>query len=139
MHNLLIVLATCRSFDLISNQDGAKREGELASILGSSRVDYAAITGEAAKLVPDARLDMIDIERIGGTVWFELELEGKSKRTELRWPIAAVTSSPVDPPAPATVIPSSDEAAEEDSGRDHVFRMRPPEKPEGLLPTSIFR
>lgn len=152
---VLFVLATCRSYDLVSNEPGAAREAKLASVIGSGRIDYAAVVAAGEQQAPGSTLDMIDIERVDGSIFFELEFESKSGRTEVRWPITAVahvaaaaapagndTAGVATPrvsyPSPV-VVSGIDEAAEERPAREHLFRMRPPEKPEGILPAFVFR
>jgi 4-amino-4-deoxy-L-arabinose transferase-like glycosyltransferase len=124
----LYILARSESNELVSNRLGVERSRELAALLERTRFDFDAALTSAARAVPGARLDSIEIEFIGGSpTCTVLASRGRSR---------FAIGIPMDRQAPLTVS-ADDPAGEESDREDHLLRLAPPPEAAGLVPRLI--
>ncbi|HYS03853.1 MAG TPA: glycosyltransferase family 39 protein [Candidatus Dormibacteraeota bacterium] len=124
----LYILARSQSNDLVSNRLGAERSRDLAALLNRTGFDLDAALASAARSVPGATLEMIEIERVGGAPTCTVRASRGGSHFEI--------GIPMDRPGPIAV--SEDNPADEESGReDHLLRLAPPPEDADLVPRLI--
>jgi len=124
----LYILARSESNDLVSNRLAAERSRDLAALLNRTGFDFGAALASAARRVPGATLEMIEIERVGGAPTCTVRASVDGSRFAI--------GIPMDRPGPIAV--SEDDPAGEESGReDHLLRLAPPPGDADLVPRLI--
>ncbi len=124
----LYILARSESNELVSNRLGVERSRQLAALLHRTGFDLDAALASAARTVPGATLETIEIERVGGAPTCTVRASLGGSRFEI--------GIPMDRQAPIAV--SGDDPAGEESGReDHLLRLAPPPEAVGLVPRLI--